>query len=831
MNFEPLRYLFIFLLLWQSAYRISNAALITLIRFLRYFVQILGTAFQVQNLHTVVQNMPVTLKKLQHSLGLVSDDWMTEFVVCSKCHSIYEYKDCAITMGGRAIDSKLCRHISMPEHPQARFRGECGTPLLKKQRCKAGTKFVPRKAYPYRSIKRSITELVNSKSFVENCEQWRQRQTFFPSGYLCDVYDGSVWKKFIDNGFLKVPHSYLLCLNVDWFQPFKHTTYSCGAIYLTVQNLPRSQRYKKENVILVGVMPGPHESSLSVDSYLSPLIEELSQFWQGVLIPFQHNGVTVNLNVRLALSCVACDIPGSRKVCGFVGHNARQGCNKCFKQFQKNNFSGYDRQNWILRDNKTHREHCKELLNMRTKSSLHDIEMKYGVRYSVLLALPYFDPIAFTVIDPMHNLFLGTGKHVFKVWLELGLISSNDVAIIEQRMKSFCCPSDVGRLPINITSGFSGFTANQWHYWITIYSPVALKGILIDSHLRCWLLFVRACCILLSNCLHRSDLESADQYLMQFCRTFQDIYGSSHCTPNMHLHCHLKDCVINYGPPHAFWCFAFERFNGILGSVHTNSKSIESQMMRKFCQEQETSTIHIPSDKEFCELLPQTTKCKTTPSDLAISKLINISRCPLDEVESFSLIDIPIVKGLPPYHVKVLATEHISQLGSIYKQLYRNRQIAHFPYSYQEYGRVLLAGDLLGSMKPGQNNRSSSVIMAFWPGSGETLETIDYSRMRVGEVQYYIKHTIKVYTPDLNQQEDQPHFFAYVTWKKRHPDYNWFGISATVCTDLDELPETCCFLPVQRIGARCAFSRLPVKFNHITETVFIACPITLKYYT
>ena len=39
-------------------------------------------------------------------------------------------------------------------------------------------------------------------------------------------------------------------------------------------------------------MPGPHESSLSVDSYLSSLIQELSQFWQGVLIPFQHNGVT-----------------------------------------------------------------------------------------------------------------------------------------------------------------------------------------------------------------------------------------------------------------------------------------------------------------------------------------------------------------------------------------------------------------------------------------------------------------------------------------------------------------------------------------------------------
>ena len=27
------------------------------------------------------------------------------------------------------------------------------------------------------------------------------------------------------------------------------------------------------------------------------------------------------------------------------------------------------------------------------------------------MALPYFDPLRFIPIDPMHNLYLGTGKH------------------------------------------------------------------------------------------------------------------------------------------------------------------------------------------------------------------------------------------------------------------------------------------------------------------------------------------------------------------------------------------------------------------------------------
>ena len=45
--------------------------------------------------------------------------------------------------------------------------------------------------------------------------------------------------------------------SVDWFQPYKHLNYSVGAIYIAI--LPRDVRYKVENVLLIGIMPGPHE--------------------------------------------------------------------------------------------------------------------------------------------------------------------------------------------------------------------------------------------------------------------------------------------------------------------------------------------------------------------------------------------------------------------------------------------------------------------------------------------------------------------------------------------------------------------------------------------
>ena len=39
--------------------------------------------------------------------------------------------------------------------------------------------------------------------------------------YFGDIYDGSVWKNFLSD-FLSAPYSYLLTMDVDWFQPYIH---------------------------------------------------------------------------------------------------------------------------------------------------------------------------------------------------------------------------------------------------------------------------------------------------------------------------------------------------------------------------------------------------------------------------------------------------------------------------------------------------------------------------------------------------------------------------------------------------------------------------------
>ncbi len=69
---------------------------------------------------------------------------------------------------------------------------------------------------------------------------------------------------------------------------------------------------------------------------------------------------------------------------------------------------------------------------------------------------------------------------------------------------------------------------------------------------------------------------------MEFCVCFERLYGKKFATPNMHLHLHIKECVLDYGPVNAFWCFPFERFNGILGNFQKNWMLPELQMLKKF---------------------------------------------------------------------------------------------------------------------------------------------------------------------------------------------------------------------------------------------------------
>ena len=585
-----------------------------------------------------------------------------------------------------------------------------------------------------------------------------------------------------------------------------------------------SDNYKPQNIILVGVIPGPKEPKKTINSYLTPLVLELQEAWTNGFNFIDAQNRTVC--VKLCVSCVTCDIPASKKVSGFLSHNAALGCNKCLKKFdvrfgQRTNFSGYNRENWHLCSKEQHNNGLEKIRMEYTKTGLQSAESKYGIRYSVLMSLPYYDPVRFTAIDTMHNLLLGTAKHAFDVWVQSDILTKVALKKLEESLNHFTVPSGMGRLPSRISSCYGAFTANQWKTWVSIYSPVLLKDILPPENYRCWLLFVRSCSILLSYCFRQPDVTTADLLLLQFCREFHRLHGNDCCTYNMHLHLHLKQTILDFGPAHASWCFAFERFNGILGSFHTNKRSIEPQIMRKFCQNQAVHDMDLPVMSELNSILPEVYKQDMVKNSNSL-KLLPFAIDRLDTIQSFANEE-GIVSN-PPFFDEVFTTDMGEQILTIYKQLYSNCSSIKCSQFYRKFGKITLADDLIGSTLPGANSQTSSVIMAFWCNRGDRLDNIDYSCKRVGVVQFFFHHQVYI-----GSETSQKHTFAYVHWKQLHEMHNWFATSAIVCTNSYEAPSACCFIPVSRLFCRCASIVKNVNFNNYSETVFVATPVPFKH--
>ena len=79
-----------------------------------------------------------------------------------------------------------------------------------------------------------------------------------------------------------------LQLNVDWFQPFKHTVFSVGAIYVSILNLPRHMQYKVGNTILILFMQWQSTDILNpVTGYTEMLSQPAGNKWQRTW-PTQH---------------------------------------------------------------------------------------------------------------------------------------------------------------------------------------------------------------------------------------------------------------------------------------------------------------------------------------------------------------------------------------------------------------------------------------------------------------------------------------------------------------------------------------------------------------
>ena len=333
---------------------------------------------------------------------------LRRYVVCQACLSLHDYDECLERRGSRML-VKSC--------PECQLQNKT-VPLLREVVTGRGNKkFYPYLVYPYVSLVSSLQSLFLRPGFYGLCEEWCKRPKQLQP-HLSDVYDGRLWEDYMEfdgEAFLNAKNSIALMLNVDWFKPYKHREYKIGVIYLAITNLPRAIRFKRENTIIIGLLPGPKEPPKTINTFLTPLVSELLLLWEGVSLRTHNAGHQL---FRCALLCVGCDVPAGRKTCGFLSCNANLGCTRCYCNFStgifgKMDYSGFNRDSWTFRSNEKHREDVKATLACTSRTAREHKESELGCRYSCLLQLPYFNAVRMLTIDPMHNLYMGTAKYIF----------------------------------------------------------------------------------------------------------------------------------------------------------------------------------------------------------------------------------------------------------------------------------------------------------------------------------------------------------------------------------------------------------------------------------
>ena len=345
--------------------------------------------------------------------------------------------------------------------------------------------------------------------------------------------------------------------------------------------------------------------------------------------------------------------------------------------------------------------------------------------------------------------------------------------------------------------------------WSLIYSTYALHGLIPEEP---WRTFVVASRLLTVLTLAYTDLVKADMLLLKFCRQFELLYGKDNVRINMHLHCHPKECNEGYGPVYSFWCFAFGRYNGVLGNTITNNRSVEIQLVRKFLSEQFVSNVALPEhfSEQFTSFFSKdrdssSVECMPVGSSalLSIATSANLGSIQWSEITSITLPSA--------YKLMHLDVDDHQLLSETYQAMYPEKNIQANMVSEvsRRYVSVYLAGEKIGLKLECRSLRPARVMASWTRNDGK----IDPSEaIRPGFIKFFFVNCIKI------GEEYKKHVFACIEWCSEDTQRALYRRPVEIWrqrTFNRAGPAT--FMPVQR--CYCKFASSYVKMNGVEKLI------------
>jgi hypothetical protein len=308
-------------------------------------------------------------------------------------------------------------------HRHVRSAAACGEPLFDTITINGNAYMVPRFKYDAQDLKQWVGWLL-SRPVIEEAvfkafrrPRKERMEDVWDAGHLCKI----LLKK--GERFLPGPVDetrLAFSFSMDSFNPYHmkeaKQTVSSTAIWLVLINLPPHLRYRPENMFLAGIIPGPRKPSLSnVNHSIKLLVDVLLEFfepgvWYSRTARHRHG-----CRVRAILMSVVSDMPAARQASGFASPTATFFCTLCNLKIQE--IENLDKQAWPERDVGEHVRLARRWRDALTIEEQETLFKDHGIRWTPLLDLPYWNPILFTAIEPMHVFDAGLFQtHCRQVW-------------------------------------------------------------------------------------------------------------------------------------------------------------------------------------------------------------------------------------------------------------------------------------------------------------------------------------------------------------------------------------------------------------------------------
>lgn len=407
-------------------------------------------------------------------------------------------------------------------------------PFCKEQRYTSQGR--PRKHFTYIPLIPRLRMLFKNKGALENlkyrgkfqpsprrgCNRHGQSKCYCPTS-VADVFDGSHYCRLLDAKVLinnlELPHHYFsdlrdiaLGFSTDGFAPFKRRKHTAWPLILYNLNLPPEERFRKENIICLGVIPGPKKPH-DADSFLWPMVEELIQLAAG--IPIFDIDVSSMFLFHAYLIVAGGDIPAMSMIMRMKGHNGLKPCRMCEilvvrdlsnprskihyvpldrsqfppDQFPPNTPQQYDPLHLPLRTHTTFIQQAREVQLSTTNTQEDQLSKQYGIKGLPLLACLHSlsFPTSFPY-DFMHLFWANTIPNLIRHWtgefkgLSSGRESYQINPTVWEAIGKACAdsgdtiPLAYSARPMNINTDKHLFNCDMWSFWTLYLGPVLLRN-------------------------------------------------------------------------------------------------------------------------------------------------------------------------------------------------------------------------------------------------------------------------------------------------------------------------------------------------------------------